>query len=98
MGASIWNLGGKDGGQVRKEDAQDRLWKPLAEHLGVKMAPEIAKSSPKKRKDGQLGIKIAPKRSPNAAKMTILAPYWVFSDSIFMSRDFVLVSGGISKN
>ena len=62
------------------------------------MARLIAKSGSKRREDGQVGIKIAPKRLPNAGKMAILAPYWVFSDPIFMSRDIVLVSGGISKN
>ena len=78
---------GQDGDQIRQEEVQERLWEPLAEHLGAKMAPKIAKRSPKRRKDGQLGAKMNQDGAQEAAKCSqdghlgsILKPFgFVFS-------------------
>lgn len=44
--------------KIEVRGGSGRLWGAPWEHLGAKMAPKIAKSSPKRRQEAQHGVKM----------------------------------------
>ena len=86
----------------------ESLWELLGDHLGAKMAPEIAKRRPRKPLGGvweHLGAKMAPKIAPRGAKIVNLVPRWRPRGGQMQPRwkswlhfDRFLLSGCISKS